>query len=131
MPEIPLAEPSQTKIEEPSGSLEELESGAGPPDVARHYPTCLAAWAELGERAQSAGDDVTAYAFFRTGYHRGLDRLRASGWRGRGEAPWAHPGNRGFLRCLKGLGAAAAAIGETNEAQRCREFLSELAPDAP
>jgi hypothetical protein len=107
-----------------------LETG-DPGETASAYPACLAAWAELGERALRSGDNVTAYAFFRTGYHRGLDRLRGAGWRGRGHVLWAHPGNRGFLRSVRGLGDAAAAIGEDSEAQRCREFVSQLAPDAP
>lgn len=131
MPELPLTEPSSTLLEEPGGSLDALASGTLPGEVARRYPACLAAWAELGEAALSAGEDVVAYAYFRVGYHRGLDRLRAAGWRGSGTVPWGHPGNRGFLRSLRGLGAAAAAIGEQAEAQRCEEFLARLAPDAP
>ncbi len=65
------------------------------------------------------------------GYHRGLDRIRRAGWRGSGRVPWEHDGNRGFLRSLHGLQLAAAAIGEQDEAERCRTFLAELAPDAP
>jgi hypothetical protein len=91
----------------------------------------LAAWASLGESALERGAPVTAYAYFRVGYHRGLDRIRQAGWRGRGSVLWAHEGNRGFLRSLKGLSAAAAAVGEDDEAERCAAFLQELAPDAP
>ena len=50
--------------------------------------------------------------FARTGYHRGLDRIRGAGWRGKGRVPWSHEGNRGFLRSLAGLSRAAATIGE-------------------
>jgi hypothetical protein len=45
--------------------------------------------------------------------------------------PWSHPGNRGFLRALAGLGRAAGIIGEAGEEARCAEFLVQLAPDAP
>ena len=88
-------------------------------------PRFLDGWARLGELAR---DDVEAYACFRVGYHRGLDRLRQSGWRGSGYVRWAHETNRGFLRALAGLRRAAAAIGEVDEEQRCDEFLHQLEP---
>ncbi len=78
-----------------------------------------------------AGRHIDAYAYFRVGYHRGLDRIRRAGWRGRGRVPWSHEPNRGFLKSLEGLGRAATAIGEDDEAVRCREFLADLAPDFP
>jgi len=96
--------------------------------VVARFPRCLEAWATLGELAR---DDVEAYAAFRVGYHRGLDRLRASGWRGSGYVRWAHPTNRGFLRALAGLQHQAAAIGETDEAERCALFLRQLDPEWP
>ncbi|MGH2693666.1 MAG: DUF3151 domain-containing protein [Actinomycetota bacterium] len=130
MPELPITEPTETTIEEPGGSLEALASGVAPEEVARRWPECLAAWAALGDEALASGHDVTAYAFFRVGYHRGLDRIRKAGWRGSGRVPWSHEGNRGFLRALAGLGRAAAAIGETHESERCETFLRDLAPDA-
>lgn len=128
--ELPVTEPAQTRIEEPSGSLAALSEASDPRAVAAAHPECLAAWAALGESALGSGDAVAAYAYFRVGYHRGLDRIRRAGWRGNGTVPWAHEGNRGFLGCLRGLGRAAEAIGETAEAERCAEFLSQLAPDA-
>jgi hypothetical protein len=91
-----------------------------------HWPGFLDAWARLGKLARG---DVEAYACFRVGYHRGLDRLRQSGWRGSGYVRWREPTNRGFLRALDGLRAAAAAIGERDEEQRCDEFLHQLDPD--
>ena len=94
--------------------------------VAARWPTYLDAWAQLGEHAR---DDVDAYAYFRVAYHRGLDRLRASGWRGSGYVRWQHETNRCFLRGLVGLGAAAARLGEAEEAQRCAEFAHQLDPD--
>lgn len=134
MVEIPVNEPPEIKLEEPPGSLEQLASASSTAEraeVARRFPQCLAAWAALGEDAFAGGRHVEAYAYFRVGYHRGLDRIRKAGWRGNGKVPWAHEPNRGFLRALKGLGLAAGAIGEADEAARCRDFLSTLAPDAP
>lgn len=134
MPELPITEPAETRTEEPAGSLEALTNATNGRDieaVVTEFPTCLAAWAQLGDRALEGGEPVAAYAFYRVGYHRGLDRIRSAGWRGKGRVPWSHEGNRGFLRSLAGLSRAAAAIGETEEAQRCRSFLVELAPDAP
>ena len=94
--------------------------------VARAHPRCVTAWAYLGDVAR---DDIEAYAYFRVGYHRGLDRLRQSGWRGSGYVRWRYETNRGFLRALDGLRSAAEAIGEPDEAQRCAEFLRQLDPD--
>lgn len=132
--DLPVGEPLETLIEEPRGSLEEL--AAAGEDVARikavaaKYPQCLAAWAAVGEPLLEDGHAVDAYAFFRVGYHRGLDAIRRAGWKGSGRVPWSHEANRGFLRSLRGLGQAAAAIGEQEEADRCAEFLAQLAPDA-
>lgn len=88
-------------------------------------PRFVEGWARLGENAR---DEVEAYAYFRVGYHRGLDSLRANGWRGSGYVRWANESNRGFLRALRGLRDAAAAIGETDEAERCTQFLAQLDP---
>jgi hypothetical protein len=96
--------------------------------VAARWPRSLDAWSHLGELAR---DDVEAYAYFRVGYHRGLDRLRQSGWRGSGYVRWRHEANRGFLRSLDGLRRTAAAIGEGDEAERCALFLRQLDPDWP
>ena len=134
MPELPVTESPETTIEEPAGSLADLMNAMDARDldaVVTNFPTCLAAWAQLGDRALAEGNPVAAYAYYRVGYHRGLDRIRGAGWRGKGRVPWAHEGNRGFLRSLGGLGRAAATIGETEEADRCKTFLAELAPDAP
>jgi len=95
-------------------------------DVCARWPRFLDAWAQLGRLGR---DDVEAYAYFRVGYHRGLDRLRQSGWRGSGYVRWQYETNRGFLRALDGLRAAAEAIGEADEAQRCAEFLRQLDPE--
>jgi hypothetical protein len=94
-------------------------------EVAAAFPRYIDVWASLGELAR---DEIEAYAYFRVGYHRGLDALRAAGWRGSGYVRATHETNRGFLRCLEGLGRLAGAIGETDEAERCRQFLRQLDP---
>lgn len=94
-------------------------------DVVRSEPGSLAAWAALGSLAR---DDVEAYTCFRVGYHRGLDALRAAGWKGSGTVRWAHEDNRPFLRCLDGLRSAAGSIGEHPEEERCAMFLRQLDP---
>jgi Protein of unknown function (DUF3151) len=98
--------------------------------VAANFPTYSGAWAALAGRAMEAGDPVSAYAFARTGYHRGLDQLRRAGWKGSGPVPWAHQPNQGFLRCLALLARAADAIGESDEAARCAQFLRDCDPAA-
>jgi len=91
-------------------------------------PKFLDGWARLGQLGR---DDMERYAAFRVGYHRGLDRLRQSGWRGTGYVRWQHETNRGFLRALEGLRATAAAIDESEEAERCWHFLHQLDPSWP
>ena len=93
--------------------------------LAARYPTCLQAWAALG-RASTPG--IEAYMPFRIGYHRGLDQLRGSGWRGSGFVRWQHESNRGFLECLEGLAVNSRIIGEEAEAVRCEQFLIQLDP---
>jgi len=105
----------------------ELQRGAIAEVVAR-FPRCLEAWAALGEHGR---DDVERYAAFRVGYHRGLDRLRASGWRGSGYVRWEHEENRGFLRSVHGLSTTAGHIGEHDEEERCAVFLRQLDPTWP
>jgi len=105
--------------------LEGEERHAAVSAVVADFPRCLHAWAALGDLGR---DPVESYAAYRVGYHRGLDRLRANGWRGTGYVRWDHEENRGFLRSLDGLRRTAGAIGETDEAQRCAQFLAQLDP---
>jgi hypothetical protein len=111
-------------------ATEALRSGQDLADVAARFPASSAAWAALAERAFGQGDMVTAYAYARTGYHRGLDKLRRAGWRGNGPIPWEHEPNQGFLRALNMLARSAAAIGEEDEAERCSVFLADSSPAA-
>ena len=97
--------------------------------VLADFPRFLAGWAALGDVLGDLGaHPVERYAAYRVGYHRGLDALRGSGWRGTGFVRSNEPTNRGFLRALEGLGDMAAAIGELDEAERCRQFLQQLDP---
>ena len=93
--------------------------------VVADWPRHLDGWARLGDLGR---DSMESYAAYRVGYHRGLDRLRQSGWRGSGYVRWQHPTNRGFLRSLAGLARIAARIGEEDEAERCELFLLQLDP---
>jgi hypothetical protein len=111
-------------------ALPRLDAGEDPTEVAAAYPASSAAWAVLAENALAGGRAVEAYAYARTGYHRGLDALRRNGWKGSGPVPWEHVPNRGFLRALHALGQAADAIGEQDEAQRCAQFLNDCDPAA-
>ncbi len=96
--------------------------------VAGANPTYLDAWGHL---AGLARDNVEAYAYARVGYHRGLDALRAAGWRGSGYVRWRAETNRGFLRSLDALRRAAGALGEREEERRCEVFLRQLDPEWP
>jgi uncharacterized protein DUF3151 len=120
-----LGGPPETFLPANDEARAALAGASDPAEVAARFPDYCAAWARLSERAMASGDPVTAYAFARTGYHRGLDQLRRAGWRGHGPIPWEHEPNQGFLRALHMLGMAAAAIGEDDEATRCQEFLAD------
>jgi len=123
---LPSDGPAAAALAEAAGAGSE-EAYAG---VAARFPTYSAAWAALAEGALAAGRPVTAYAYARTGYHRGLDQLRRNGWKGHGPVPWAHEPNQGFLRSLHALALAADAIGESDEAARCAQFLRDCDPAA-
>jgi hypothetical protein len=126
-----LLGPEPTLLPEEPEVTGALTAGTDPTAVAAAHPAASAAWAALAERALDAGEPVMAYAYARTGYHRGLDQLRRNGWKGFGPVPWSHQPNQGFLRALGALARAAAAIGEQDEATRCRDFLRESDPQAP
>ncbi|TVS86664.1 DUF3151 domain-containing protein [Mycobacterium helveticum] len=113
-----------------SAAEAELLAGENPSIVAAAHPTASVAWATLAEEALAEDKAVTAYAYARTGYHRGLDQLRRNGWKGFGPVPYSHEPNRGFLRCVAALARAADAIGETGEYARCLDLLDDCDPAA-
>jgi len=122
---LPPADPVDAQRLAEALTLPEAERRAAVADVVAASPRFLAGWSELGDLGR---DTIERYAAYRVGYHRGLDTLRASGWRGSGYVRWAEPTNHGFLRSLRGLGAMAAEIGEADEAERIHTFLLQLDP---
>ncbi|HMR21392.1 MAG TPA: DUF3151 domain-containing protein [Micropruina sp.] len=132
MAHLPFADPGAHATllpEDPAAAVLD----ADPVDVAAAHPSSSLAWAVLAEQALGRGDRegaITAYAFARTGYHRGLDALRRNGWRGSGAVPWEHEPNRGFLRAVWALARAARAIGEENEYERCVQLLVDSSATA-
>lgn len=133
----PSGPPETVLAPEPADAVAALAAAMSEPDTTRRdavsavvarWPRSLDGWARL---AQLGRDPVERYACARVGYHRGLDALRASGWRGSGYVRWRHETNRGFLRALEELRAAAEQIGETDEQERCALFLHQCDPEWP
>lgn len=108
----------------------ELEAGETAVNVAAAHPSASVAWATLAEQSLAEDQPVAAYAYARTGYHRGLDQLRRNGWKGFGPVPYSHEPNRGFLRCVASLARAAQEIGEVPEYARCLDLLDDCDPSA-
>lgn len=139
-----LLGPQPVLLPENTEAEQALLDNQDPVQVAAAHPTASVAWAQLAEdaldragvvgapegQAEVSLDVVAAYAFARTGYHRGLDLLRRNGWKGFGPVPWSHEPNRGFLRALAALATAADRLGEAADAERCREFLRDSSPEA-
>ncbi|MET8041900.1 DUF3151 domain-containing protein [Micromonospora sp. NPDC005215] len=131
LPEPPATRlPANDEADAALAAAEEAGTDEAFASVAARFPTFSPAWAELAARSFAQDQVVTAYAYARTGYHRGLDQLRRSGWKGHGPVPWSHEPNRGFLRCLYVLSRAADEIGEADEAARCAQFLRDCDPEA-
>ncbi|RSM68889.1 DUF3151 domain-containing protein [Kibdelosporangium aridum] len=126
-----LLGPEPTRLPERPEQQAAIDSGKDPAEVAAQWPDFSEAWAVLAEQALDKGEHVAAYAYARTGYHRGLDQLRRNGWKGFGPVPWSHRPNQGFLRALAALGKAANAIGETEEYDRVKKFIEDSDPAAP
>jgi len=125
---LPVEDPAiQNRLQEADTAAESDRRDALA-SIAADFPRSLGAWAALGDAAR---DTMEAYAYYRIGYHRGLDSLRQNGWRGSGYVKWEHESNRPFLRCLDGLQKRAAEIGEDDEAERCALFLRQLEPSWP
>lgn len=111
-----------------AAGLDGQERSAALRMIAAERPRWCGAWAALGD---DASEPIEAYAYYRVGYHRGLDALRANGWRGSGYVRWRYESNRGFLAALAGLARQAAVIGEVDEAERCEMFLRQCDPSWP
>jgi hypothetical protein len=130
MPMHDLLGPDPILLPADTDAEAQLLANQNPAVVAAAYPSASVAWAELAEDALADNKTITAYAYARTGYHRGLDQLRRNGWKGFGPVPYSHEPNRGFLRCVAVLARAADAIGETDEQARCLDLLDDCDPAA-
>ncbi|WP_341228684.1 DUF3151 domain-containing protein [Nocardioides salarius] len=125
-----MAGPPPTHLpEDPAPAL--LAHGGDRMGGARTPPASPLPWgAAAGAAAEAQEDAITVYAYARVGYHRSLDMLRRNGWKGHGPVPWEHEPNRGFLMCLALLALAARSIGESDEWERCRDFLRDSSQTA-
>jgi hypothetical protein len=123
--------PPATQLPDRPEAQAALEGGTDPAKVVTQWPDFSEGWAALAELALTENSPVAAYAYARTGYHRGLDQLRRAGWKGHGPVPWSHRPNQGFLRALAALALAAQAIGDVEEYERCSQFLADSDPSAP
>jgi hypothetical protein len=130
MPKHDLLGPDPIFLPADTEAEAELLANQNPAVVAAAHPSASVAWAALAEDALASDKTITAYAYARTGYHRGLDQLRRNGWKGFGPVPYSHEPNRGFLRCVAVLARAAGAIGEADEQARCLDLLDDCDPAA-
>src|SRR5690606_23076177 len=69
----------ETKLPEDPAAAR-IDAGEDPTTVAADLPSSSLPWAVLAERSLDGGRSIEGYAYARTGYHRGLDALRRSGW---------------------------------------------------
>lgn len=126
IPETVLPQANPELLAQLKAAVESEDPRAATAIIVSNNPLLLEGWAALGNLGQ---DSIESYAFYRVGYHRGLDALRKAGWRGSGYVRYSHESNRGFLDCLSGLRNSAQEIGERAEVDRCDTFLAQLDPD--
>ncbi|MFZ9751410.1 MAG: DUF3151 domain-containing protein [Candidatus Nanopelagicales bacterium] len=120
-----LLNPADPTLLPVNADLQKAIESLPPMELPIKFPDQPLAWAIAAEAAWKSGQVLGSYAYARVGYHRALDQLRKSGWKGAGPVPYAHEGNRGFLWCLAALGRAAKEIGEEAEVYRLANFISE------
>ena len=129
-----LGGPAPVRLPDDYAHVRDAIAADGDPyEIAGRSPASSLAWAYLAEdflHENGSRGAVTAYAFARTGYHRGLDSLRRAGWRGQGPIPADHVPNQGFLRALLALAEVRGALGEIEEAERCEQFLRDAGTSA-
>lgn len=122
---LPAPEPEAASALQQALALDPADQRAAVSAVVARWPRYVDGWSRLGDLGR---DTMERYAAYRVGYHRGLDALRANGWKGSGYVRWTAETNRGFLRALRGLGQMAAEIGESDEAERITLFILQLDP---
>jgi hypothetical protein len=120
-----LLNPADPTLLPVNSELQKAIESTLPMELPIKFPDQPLAWAIAAESAWQSGQVLGSYAYARVGYHRALDQLRKSGWKGAGPVPFAHEGNRGFLWCLAALGRAAKEIGEETEVYRLANFIAE------
>jgi Protein of unknown function (DUF3151) len=125
IPTTVLPDPEPALRDELAQALAGADPRAAVSAFVAAHPRSLDGWAAHGDLGR---DVMDRYAAYRVGYHRGLDALRANGWRGSGYVRWRDAGNHGFLRCLLGLHLMSTEIGELDESTRCAQFLMQLDP---
>ena len=81
------------------------------------------AWARL-----QAATDAEAYACYRVGYHRGLDQLRQSGWRGQGYVRWRMSPTGASCAPWPAWPGWRAPSASTTRPERCLTFVAQLDP---
>ncbi|MEO7399093.1 MAG: DUF3151 family protein [Ilumatobacteraceae bacterium] len=84
---LPPAEPVAAQALQDALDTDIAERRAAIATVCARWPRYVDAWSHLGDLGR---DDIERYAAYRVGYHRGLDALRANGWRGSGYVRWTH-----------------------------------------
>src|SRR5690625_689893 len=90
MREILLGVPEPTYLPEDHPDViarADIAAGRSAAEAAAAMPASSYAWAVLAREALAKEEAVAAYAYARTGYHRGLDALRGAGWKGHGPIP--------------------------------------------
>jgi len=100
-------------------------------DIMQQAPDFIAGWAALGKIAFDQKEYVEAYAYYRVGYHRSLDKLRGSNWRGAGLVSYDHEPNQPFFHAVEGLMRVSAVFGDIREAERCAQMLLDADPADP
>lgn len=105
-------------------NLQGLQRHAALAAILYRWPSFLEGWAQRGE---SARDEIEAYAAFRVGYHRGLDRLRENGWRGR--VMYAgHTGKTGVFALFGWVAALSCKNWRSPRSSAMRRFFAATRP---
>ena len=89
-----LLNPADPTLLPVNAELQKAIESLPPMELPIKFPDQPLAWAIAAEAALKSGQALGSYAFARVGYHRALDQLRKSGWKGAGPVPYAHEGKK-------------------------------------